>query len=64
MERPIRAHQIEKSDVLPWVRQSYITHFISPNIHVLILNIDCIAEPRREKSGLRGFRPGPTQAGL
>ena len=21
-------------------------------------------EPRREKSGLRGFRPGPTQTGL
>ena len=23
-----------------------------------------IIEPRREKTGLRGFRPGPTQTGL
>ena len=23
-----------------------------------------INEPRREKTGLRGFRPGPTQTGL
>ena len=23
-----------------------------------------IPEPRREKTGLRGFRPGPTQTGL
>ena len=23
-----------------------------------------IYEPRREKTGLRGFRPGPTQTGL
>ena len=23
-----------------------------------------ISEPRREKTGLRGFRPGPTQTGL
>ena len=22
------------------------------------------SEPRREKTGLRGFRPGPTQTGL
>ena len=26
-------------------------------------NLDKI-EPRREKTGLRGFRPGPTQTGL
>ena len=24
----------------------------------------CVFEPRREKTGLRGFRPGPTQTGL
>ena len=23
-----------------------------------------LSEPRREKTGLRGFRPGPTQTGL
>ena len=23
-----------------------------------------LIEPRREKTGLRGFRPGPTQTGL
>ena len=27
--------------------------------HAKVLN-----EPRREKTGLRGFRPGPTQTGL
>ena len=34
--------------------------------HVLnnILLCDLINEPRREKTGLRGFRPGPTQTGL
>ena len=26
--------------------------------------ISCIIEPRREKPGLRDFRPGPTQTGL
>ena len=25
---------------------------------------DILIEPRREKTGLRGFRPGPTQTGL
>ena len=33
-----------------------------------LLNISKLArksnEPRREKTGLRGFRPGPTQIGL
>ena len=33
------------------------------------LTADCLlflvpSEPRREKTGLRGFRPGPTQTGL
>ena len=31
------------------------------------LNLDsviAVIEPRREKTGLRGFRPGPTQTGL
>ena len=27
-------------------------------------NIQLIYKPRREKTGLRGFRPGPTQTGL
>ena len=30
-------------------------------------SVDCDPkhnEPRREKTGLRGFRPGPTQTGL
>ena len=26
--------------------------------------IGSISEPHREKTGLRGFRPGPTQTGL
>ena len=38
--------------------------FASVYIH---LNRDIMSitnEPRREKTGLRGFRPGPTQTGL
>ena len=26
--------------------------------------VPVVVEPRREKTGLRGFRPGPTQTGL
>ena len=29
-----------------------------------LLSKDLVNEPRREKTGLRGFRPGPTQTGL
>ena len=29
-----------------------------------ISSMDNTNEPRREKTGLRGFRPGPTQTGL
>ena len=25
---------------------------------------ECLYQPRRKKTGLRGFRPGPTQTGL
>ena len=32
------AHQIEKSDVLPCVRNSYVTHVKSPKAHVILLN--------------------------
>ena len=30
----------------------------------IMTTTDFINEPRREKTGLRGFRPGPTQTGL
>ena len=30
------AHQIGKQDVLSWVRNSYITHIISPKAHCLV----------------------------
>ena len=30
--RSFIAHQTEESDVLPWVRNSYITHVISPKV--------------------------------
>ena len=49
------AHQIEKSDVLPWVRNSYITRVISPKAHVLLLNIGCIG--RHVTSSLRLIVP-------
>ena len=33
-------------------------------VEFLLAKIELINEPRREKTGLRGFRPGPTQTGL
>ena len=42
MRRFILAHQIEKSDVLNWMINSYITHVISPKSEVLLLNIGYI----------------------
>ena len=40
-------------------------YFHSPTIFIKSL-FSCpgLFEPRREKTGLRGFRPGPTQTGL
>ena len=32
--------------------------------HVALFQVSKINEPRCEKTGLRGFRPGPTQIGL
>ena len=32
--------------------------------HRLVFLVCCLNEPRCEKTGLRGFRPGPTQSGL
>ena len=37
-----QAHQIGKSDVLPWVRNFYLTHDIPPKVHVLLLNTGCL----------------------
>ena len=36
----------------------------SPKLHAVFFLIIIIIEPRRKKTGLRGFRPGPTQTGL
>ena len=30
----------------------------------MLYSLNMLSEPRREKTGLRGFRPGSTQAGL
>ena len=32
--------------------------------HILVIKLSFTYEPRCEKTGLRGFRPGPTQIGL
>ena len=32
---------MEKSDVLPWIRNSYITHVISTKAHILLINMSC-----------------------
>ena len=37
--------------------------FVICEINCVCINVD-IYEPRYEKTGLRGFRPGPTQTGL
>ena len=34
------------------------------NVDVLCIQLQFTYEPRSEKTGLRGFRPGPTQTGL
>ena len=41
-----------------------IAQVISENIRNAFLYVLSIFEPRCEKTGLRGFRPGPTQTGL
>ena len=33
-------------------------------LHLFHVYLSGYYEPRREKTGLRGFRPGPTQTGL
>ena len=48
----------------------YATHIMSEGINYHCLKLDKpfhviqSNEPRSEKTGLRGFRPGPTQTGL
>ena len=34
------------------------------NLEAICIFTSLLVEPRREKTGLRGFRPGPTQTGL
>ena len=38
--------------------------FLRTRHNITILDITLDNEPRHEKTGLRGFRPGPTQADL
>ena len=46
----------------PEDRFSRVTaQMLQADLHAIVV---CIYEPRREKTGLRGFRPGPTQTGL
>ena len=37
---------------------------VAARIIYIFVWLQNIIEPRREKTGLRGFRPGPTQTGL
>ena len=41
-----------------------ILEAINRKIQLVDFNVQTSFEPRREKTGLRGFRPGPTQTGL
>ena len=38
----ILAHRIGTSEILPWVRKSYLTHAIFPGCHVRAKYIGCI----------------------
>ena len=42
----------------------FVIHGIGKWPIIVGVNVRKIIEPRREKTGLRGFRPGPTQTGL
>ena len=37
---------------------------VQSSVASVLLVRHCTFEPRSEKNGLRGFRPGPTQTGL
>ena len=43
---------------------THYAHLIDPEILECVIFPQVINEPRRKKTGLRGFRPGPTQTGL
>ena len=36
----------------------------SHQCYIEVIQVRFVFEPRSEKTGLRGFRPGPTQTGL
>ena len=42
----------------------YLYNILPYDLAVILGIIPVLVEPRREKTGLRGFRPGPTQTGL
>ena len=43
---------------------SIYRNFSGGNCSLKLSDMLYLFEPRREKTGLRGFRPGPTQTGL
>ena len=52
-------------NTVSWSRTIYTTgRFRTSNLSLVYMSTTSPSEPRREKTGLRGFRPGPTQTGL
>ena len=47
-----------------WTTMTEESHLWALSLLTSEEQIKCIYEPRCEKTGLRGFRPGPTQNGL
>ena len=49
---------VDKSWLIEMIQMS--THNLEKEVNIIFI----INEPRHEKTGLRGFRPGPTQTRL
>ena len=60
----VAAHLILKHSCLKLVFRSILHFSFEAEFTKHFVCIWRIFEPRREKTGLRGFRPGPTQTGL
>ena len=64
--RTTKTHTAQPKSVASYM-QINVPHIRDTRTHLfsmLFSMLNAIIEPRCEKTGLRGFRPGPTQTGL
>ena len=54
-------HEFTVRALIPWAERQM--KLLSDVVCMSLVHV-ILFEPRREKTGLRGFRPGPTQTGL